>query len=214
MRSSCFVVVLMLTGAAANAAHVDMKDPRRALGRDDDVRIDAQLFQDTLEANGPISITYQVENLSNAPIAIADRVVDVDFNRDDAMVTVSIGAEVPAAKTLPHLVVIAPGEKKTFKSGGSVRGVPGARGPFASVPHAVQIRVNILRDIGAFREAIVAQQQPNAAVAVTDEMFDRWIDSNDAIPLNALPVKWSAIQTHEVVPSAEESGVASHSRRW
>lgn len=215
MRSSWFVVTLMLAGAAANAAHVDMKDPRRALGRDDDVRIDAQLFQDTLEANGPISVTYQIENLSNSPIAIADRITDVDFNRDDATITLSIGAEALTAKTLPHLVIIAPGEKKTFKSGGTVRGVQSSRGPFASVPHAVQIRVNIVRDIGAFREAIVAQQQPNAAVAVTNEMFDRWIDSNDSIALNALPVKWSASQSHETVPSAEESGPSmSHSSGW
>jgi hypothetical protein len=204
----------MLAGAAANAAHVDMKDPRRALGRDDDVRIDAQLFQDTLEANGPISITYQIENLSSTPIAIADRVVDVDFNRDDAMVTVSIGAEALTTKTLPHLVIVAPGEKKTFKSGGTVRGVQSARGPFVSVPHAVQIRVNILRDIGAFRKAIVAQQQPNAAVAVTDEMFDRWIDSSNSIDLNALPVKWSASQSHESIPSAEEGPSAGHSNGW
>ncbi len=143
MKSSLFVVTLVLAAAAANAAHVDMKDPRRALGREDDVRIDAQLYQDTLTANGPITVAYQVENLSDAPIAIADRVMDVDFNPDEAMVTLSIGTEALTAKALPHLVVIAPGEKKTFKAGGTVHGVLNGHGPFAVVPHAVQIRVSV-----------------------------------------------------------------------
>jgi len=208
MKSSLFVVTLVLAAAAANAAHVDMKDPRRALGREDDVRIDAQLYQDTLTANGPITVAYQVENLSDAPIAIADRVMAVEFNADEAMVTLSIGTEALTAKALPHLVVIAPGEKKTFKAGGTVHGVLNGHGPFAVVPHAVQIRVSVLRDISSFRDAIATQQQPNAVVAVTNEMFDRWIDGSDSIALNALPVKWSAAPSREAVPSADESGPA------
>ena len=198
----------MLTGAAAMAAtHVDMKDPRRALGRQDDVRIDAQLLQDTLQSNGPISVTYQVENLSNAPIAIADRVSDIDFNADDVTLTLTIGSEALTSKTLPHLVVIAPGEKKTFKAGGIVHGVLNGHGPFAVVPHKVAIRVNILRDLSLFRQAIAAQQQqPNAVVAVTNDMFDRWIDSNDSIELNDLPVRWSAEPVHDTIAGADEGG--------
>jgi hypothetical protein len=216
MKSSLFVVAWMLAGAAASAApQVDMKDPRRALGREDDVRIDAQLFQDTLQANGPINVAYQIENLSNAPVAVADRVVDVDFNPDDGVLTLSIGAEALTGKTLPHLAVIAPGEKRTLRAGGVVHGIQNGRGPFANVPRAVQIRVNLLRDVAAFREAIAAQQQPNAVVAVTNEMFDRWIDANDSIDLNALPVKWSSQPSSEGVASADRrSPTAPRSGMW
>jgi len=216
MKSSLMVVAVMLTVASALAAHVDMKDPRRALGRDDDVRIDAQLLQDTLQPNGPIAVTYQVENLSNAPIAIADRVSDVDFNPDDSTITLTIGSEALSTKTLPHLAVIAPGEKKTFKAGGTVHGVLNAHGPFAVVPHTVAIRVNVLRDISVFRQAIAAQQQPNAAVAVTNDMFDHWMDANDSIELNDLPVHWSAEPSHDSIAGADEGGqVAERSgRHW
>src|SRR5437763_13222256 len=161
MKSSLMVVTLMLTAASGIAApHVDMKDPRRALGREDDVRIDAQLLQDTLQPNGPISVTYQVENLSNAAIAIADRMSDVDFNPDDATLTLTIGTEALTARTLPHLVAIAPGEKKTFRSGGIVHGVVNSHGPCAVVPHVVLIRLNVLRDVAPFRQALQPQQQP------------------------------------------------------
>ncbi|HEV8432300.1 MAG TPA: hypothetical protein VGR95_02725 [Thermoanaerobaculia bacterium] len=207
MKSSLFVVAVTLTAAAALAGpRIDMKDPRRALAREDNVRIDAQLLQDTLQQNGPITVTYQVENLSNAAIAIADRVSDVDFNPDDATLTLTIGAETLGSKTLPHLVVIAPGEKKTLRSGGTVHGVLNAHGPFAVVPHTVLIRVNVLRDVASFRQAIQAQQQPNAVVAVTNDMFDRWIDSNDSIELNALPVRWSSEPSREGVTTADQPG--------
>jgi hypothetical protein len=207
-------MLTMLTGAAALASpQVDMKNPRRALGREDDVRIDAQLLQDTLQPNGPITVTYQVENLSGAPIAIADRVTDIDFDADARVLTLTIGTEALTAKTLPHLSVIAPGVKRTFKAGGSVHGVLNAYGPFAVVPHAVQIRVNVLRDVAAFRQAITVQEQPNAAVAVTNDMFDHWIDSNDSIELNALPVRWSAEASRESVTTADQPGTVRSGRR-
>ena len=213
MKSSLFVVTGMLVAAAAMASpQVDMKAPRRALAREDNIRIDAQLLQDTLQPNGPISVTYQVENLSNSAIAIADRVADVDFNPDDVTLTLTIGTETLSMKTLPHLVVVAPGEKKTLRSGGVVHGVMNARGPFAVVPRTVLIRVNVLRDVAPFRQAIAAQQQPNAAVAVTNEMFDRWIDSNDSIDLNALPVRWSSERQSDGVASADEAGPAGNFR--
>lgn len=41
-------VVLSINALPSDAASVDMKDPRRALGREDDVRIDAQIAQDTV----------------------------------------------------------------------------------------------------------------------------------------------------------------------
>ena len=206
MKSSLFVVTLVLTTTAALAARVDMKDPRRALAREDNIRIDAQLLQDTLQPNGPIRVTYQIENLSGSAVAIADRISDVDFNPDDVTLTLTIGTEALTMKTLPHLVVIMPGEKKTLRSGGTVHGVLNSHGPFAVVPHSVLIRVNVLRDVAAFQQAIAAQQQPNAVVAVTNDMFDRWIDSNDSIELNTLPVRWSAEPSNDSVAGADSAG--------
>jgi hypothetical protein len=82
-----------------------------------------------------------------------------------------------------------------------------AHGPFAVVPHSVLICVNVLRDVAAFREAIEAQQRPNAVIQVTNDMFDRWMDSNDSIELNALPVRWSSAP-NEGVAGADERGPA------
>ena len=76
------VAVSLIGASVAAAAHVDFKDPRRALGREGDVRIDAELAQDTLASNSPITITYQIQNLSNSTIAVADKICDTDFDLD------------------------------------------------------------------------------------------------------------------------------------
>jgi hypothetical protein len=206
---------LLLAAAAANAARVDMSDPRRALGREDDVRIDAELAQDTVSPNSTISVTYQVENLSRNWIAIADKVVDVTFDADERALNMAIGAEVPNGKLMPHMVMIAPGEKKTLSAGGSVHGVQAVSGPFAVVPREVQIRVNVLRDLTAFREAIAKQSEsPYSTVAVTSEMFDKWLDANDSIFLNALPVRWSPAGHRAIASAAEPAPAQSGGGTW
>jgi len=84
MKSSLFAVAVILA-VSARAAHVDMKDPRRALGREDDIRVDAQLVQDSVANNSPLNVTYQIENLTASPIAIADRVASLSYDEDSLM---------------------------------------------------------------------------------------------------------------------------------
>src|SRR5512144_1275141 len=124
MRSSWLVAVAVqaaLSTTASYAAHVDMSDPKRALGREDDIRIDAQLYEDTVAANGPIRVVYQIENLTKHYIAIAAKLCESRYDTDARTIVVSIGAEVPANTTMPHLVTIAPGEKKVFNAGTTAR---------------------------------------------------------------------------------------------
>ena len=216
MRSSRAVVpiftgVLLVSAAAAQAAHVDMKDPRRALGREDDVRVEAQLVQDTVSSGSPIGVTYEVQNLSAGWIAVADKVASADFDADSRTITLSIGAEVPKNGALPHMVMIAPGEEKTFSAGASADiATPSSRSPFVVVPRFVQITVNFLRDVRPFRDliarqAVLAQSQPS--IALSDAQFDAWMQSNDSVILNALPVAWKA-GGHTGSPNAEERSPA------
>src|SRR5438046_1803780 len=87
--------VVLLSGGFAHGAGIDMNDPRRALAREDDLRIDAELAQDVIGSNSSLCITYQIENLSQTPVAVADRIISSDYDPDSATITVSIGSEVP-----------------------------------------------------------------------------------------------------------------------
>ena len=215
MKSSkSFVLVLaaasILPLAAAQAAHVDMNDPRRAVGRDDDIRIDAELAQETVASGAPVAITYQIENLSGDPIAIADKVCDISFDADSQSVVVSIGSEVPRAGVMPKLVVLAPREKKTFNAGGVVHVQAQANGnPFVAVPRFVQIKVNVLRGLNPFVPLIDKQAHSMTPVALDDSHFEQWLENNDTILLNEIPVRYSASPRNAVSDASQRMDSAS-----
>ena len=78
MKCKTFLLIAASTFiySAAYAARVDMNDPRRALATDDDLRIDAQLLDDTIGSGSTVNVTYQVQNDSQRPVAIANKVID------------------------------------------------------------------------------------------------------------------------------------------
>jgi hypothetical protein len=167
-----------------------MKDPRRAVALEDKLRIDAQLVQDTIGSGGQVNVTYQIENLANVPVAFADRLADTSYDPDSRTVTFTVGSEIPDGKTVPHLTVIMPGEKRTFTAAANVHVVlPATRSPFIAYPRYVQVKVNVLRDLTPFDD-VLKQQQASTAAPLSDAVFDTWIENNDAIFLNAVPVRW------------------------
>lgn len=171
------------------AAKVDFNDPRRALGREDDVRVDAEIAQEWVSSNSPLVVTYQVENLSKTSIAIADKQVDVSFDSDSRTVTFAIGAEVPTGTNMPRLVVVKPGEKKTFTAMGAIHiAVPNVR--FAPVPQSVQIKVNLLKDLTPFA-SLIAKQTATTTPPLPNDLFDQWVNSVDSVFLNPIPVRWN-----------------------
>lgn len=191
-RIAVAVAVFLLVCSTARAAGVDFKDPRRALGREDDIKVDAQMLQETLSAGSPISVTYQIENLTASPIAIADKVADATFDADSQTITFSIGAEIPQGAAMPHLTVIAPGQTHAFRIGASAQVlVANAKSPWAHVPRFVQIVVNVLRDVKPFAKLIAQQTQSAAAPPLPNDLFDTWVDSVSSVELNVLPVRWS-----------------------
>jgi hypothetical protein len=190
-------VIVLLHAAAATADSIDMNDPRRTVGREDDVRIDAQLSQDTVSPGSPIGVAWQIENLSSTPVAVADKVATATYDADSRTITVAIGSEVPLDGKMPHVVTIAPGEKKVFRSGATpVLAGAASRSAFAA-PRFVQVKVSILRDLAPFAQLIATQAQQArssrpAEQPLSDELFDKWFESNDTIFLNAVPVRFSS----------------------
>ena len=195
MKSSPIVVAVavnLLAGAALLAAGIDFKDPRRALGREDDIRVDAQMLQETISAGSPISVTYQIENLTSSPIAIAEKVTDVSYDPDSQTITLSVGAEIPTGVAMPHLTVIPPAEKRTFRTGVATQFVvANTHSPWARLPRLVQITVNILRDVRPFASLIAQQSVSAPPPTLPNDLLDQWAASVSSVELNSLPVRWS-----------------------
>ena len=196
MRSSRLVVAAILgsTAVALTAAAADFSDHLRALGREDDIRIDAQLGAETLSSASPITVTYQIENLGKSTVAVADKTTSADYDPDSRTITVSIGAEVPTGSSMPHMVAIRPGEKRVLSSAAFPRVImPASRTPWTVVPRYVEIRVTLLRDVAPFALSIERQSAAPAEVQpFPDALFDRWVEGSGSIDLNAIPIRWSA----------------------
>ena len=192
--------IVVLYAAAASAAGVDMKDPRRAIGAEDDIRIDALILQEALSSQSGVHVTYQIHNQTGDAVAIADRITETTYDPESQTITLSIGSEVPASGAMPHVVVIGPGETKVLSGGAMIRvQVPSARTPWTNVPRYVQIKVNVLRNLKPFERLIEQQRatQPEAqattvAQKLDDALFEKWVESNDSIFLNSVPVRWEA----------------------
>ena len=196
---SLLAAIVLLHAAAAIADTIDMDDPRRTVGREGDVRIDAQLVQDTVSPGTPIGVAWQIQNFSKSPVAVADKVADATYDQDTRTITLSIGSEVPQDGKMPHVVTVAPGEKKVFRTGATpMLGATATRSPQAG-PRYVQVKVSILRDLAPFAKISASQ-------ILSDELFDKWFEANDTIFLNAVPVRFSTRRSSNGFVAADQRG--------
>jgi hypothetical protein len=182
--------IALLHAAAATAASIDMDDPRRALGREGDIRVDAQLVRDTVSPGVPIGITYQIQNLSASTVAVAAKVSDASYDEDTRTITLALGSEVPPDGNLPQMVLIAPGEKRVLQSAATPMLKPAAtRTAFAATPRYVQVKVAIMRNVEPFA-TLIQKQDGRTKQRLSDELFEKWFECNDTIFLNSIPVEY------------------------
>jgi hypothetical protein len=180
-----FAAIVLIHAAAASAGGaIDMDDPRRVVGRENDVRVDALLVQDTISPGSVVGVTWQIQNLSDAPVAVANKVVTASYDTDSRTITLAVGAEVPQDGKMPQVELIAPGEKKVFRGGATPALTLAALRTPQAAPRFVQVKVSILRNIEPFAKV-------NSGQLLSDSQFDQWFEANDTIFLNTIPVRFS-----------------------
>lgn len=197
--------IILVHAAAASAAGIDMDDPKRALGRAGDVRIDAQLVRDEVSPGAPIGITYQIQNLSTTRVAVAAKVSDASYDADTRTITLAVGSEVPPDGNMPQMIVIAPGEKKVLQAAATPKlSASAMRSSLAVTPRFVQVKVAIMRNVEPFAE-LISSQDGRTKRRLSDELFEKWFECNDTIFLNSVPV--------EFVPNRSTGAAESASAR-
>ena len=189
-KPAAVTALLFLTACATNA--VDMAEPRRVVGTESAVRIDAQIT-DELRPGSPVGITYQITNQRPAAIAVADILPETSFDSESGTVTVSIGSEVPGEMTLPRLIRIGPGETKSFSTTASVaRHLPIRSADPRAIPRTLlRLRVNFLGDTVPFAELLDIPEKMVVDKKRADELFTVWLERNEVVYTNAVPVKTS-----------------------
>ena len=189
-------VIFAFTFACATAK-VDMNEPRRVVGTENAVRFDAEIVGDEVRNGGHVPITYVITNQRTEPIAVADLIPESSYDPETQTITVGIGSEVPGMMLLPRLLVIAPGEKKTFTTSARLAlALPRQLDPRGGSPVLqLRLKLNFLGDTsGGFQALIGIPERSIGDPALADALFPLWLERNEVIYTNSVPMRWKSIQ--------------------
>lgn len=188
-------LLLLLLTACASTIPIDMAEPRRIVGTENSVRVDAQISADHVTPGAHIPITYEITNQRETAIAVAELIPETSFDADTRMFTVSIGSEVPGNTMLPRLIRIEPGEKRSFSALARLLYVAPPRSADPSVnaaPAGFRLKLNFLGDTEPFRELIGIKEVAVADAKLADQLFPLWLERNEVVYTNAIPMRWAS----------------------
>lgn len=206
MRLVIVPAVLSFMVGCASSAPVNMEEPRRVVGTENDVRVDAQIFGDRLSSSSNIPLKYDITNNRAEIIAVADIVPETSYDPDTRTVTVNIGSEVPGETLLPRLIPIAPGEKKSFSTVARVNIVLNQGGmPYQRFPNAMRVKVNYLDSTEHFKQLVSITEKGVHNPQLADQLFPVWVERNATVYTNTVPMRWT-IQTEIEAPSPAIGG--------
>lgn len=193
------VAVAVSAAGCASAPQVNLSEPRRVVGTENSVRIDAEVHGETLTASQRLLVRYDITNQRPSPIAVADMIPEVSYDPETRIVTIGIGSEVPGQHLLPRLIRIAPGEKKSFSASAHMTlKIPiGAPSPFVRYPNALRLKVNFLGETAPFEKLIAITEKAISDPQLADQLFAAWLEKNETVYTNTLPMRWAAAMPDE-----------------
>ncbi len=191
MKNAIVLTLALFAAGCASTATVDMNEPRRVVGTENAVRVDAQVFGESLTTSTTVPVKYDITNSRQTPIAYADLVPDATYDAETQTVTVSLGSEVPGNQLIPRLVTIAPGEKKSFSTVARVNILMGATAtPTSRFPNALRVKLSFLGDTEPFQQLLDIPERAVHDPKLADTLFTAWLEKNETVYTNTVPMRW------------------------
>jgi hypothetical protein len=199
-RTLCALALLLAAACTSTSApapaskpgNIDMKEPRRMVGTENDVRVDAEIYGDEMRQGMTLAIKYDVTNQRAQPILIADLTPLANYDPDTRTVTIDIGSEIPGEEFLPRLISIPSGSRRSFATGAHVNIAVSFQSPGTPRPNALQLRINFLGDPRPFIKLIDIPEKAVHDKQLSAEIFPKWVEGNETVTTNALPMRWTS----------------------
>jgi hypothetical protein len=188
--------------SAEKPGGVDMKEARRMVGTENNVRIDAEIYGDSISQGASIAFKYDITNQRSSPILIADLLTQTNYDPDTGIVTIDIGSEIPGEEVLPRLLSIPSGARRSFSTGARINIPTPLASPWVPKPRALQIRVNFLGDPAPFLKLIDIPEKAVHDRKLAAEIFPKWVEGNETMTTNALPMRWQVARPTAIDDSA------------
>ena len=184
------------------------------VGTENNVRVDAEIYGEDMIQGTSIAIKYD----DHQPALIADP----DRRSDPAdRPTIPTRARsrstsarrFPGEEFLPRLISIPSGERRTFNTGAHINIPHAAQLPLAPKPRRAAAPRQLPRRSRPVREA--GRHPGESACAITklaDELFPKWVERNETVTTNALPMRWQGPRTsgiEETPPARRRRGPGS-----
>ena len=182
---------VVLVASCSSSSQVDLNESKRFLGRENDVRVDAQLFSDQIDNTSFVRVVYEVGNFRSNAIALALANTETDYDPATRTITLNIGCEIPGDAIVPHLTKIESSERKTFSVGAKVNVlVPTAAGPFANRPLYLRVKLHFLGEVEPFTTLLTIPDRGVHDPQLADQLFFVWIEKKETVVTNTLPIRW------------------------
>lgn len=188
-QTAGILLSLLFSAACSSVPPVNMSAPRRVVGTERSVRIDAEISEE-MRIGGSIAITYVITNQRNTAIAVADVTQETTFESETRTMTVNIGAEVPGETVLPRLLRIGPGENRRFATTARMARaiLPASADPRVPNRALLRLKINFLGDTAPFAELLDIPGKSIADKQRADALFTPWLEGNEVLYTNAIPV--------------------------
>lgn len=178
---------LLNTSAFADGRKPELKEMKSAVGTDDNVKVEAHLYAGDVNPSSVVQIICTVQNERPDPILVADLNTQTDYDPDSRTITVTLGSEIPINNSVSKLVRVDPGQTREFKKGARMNVFPATQSRMMPVPMFVRLKVNFLGAIQPFLSLLTGKADMQAAAR---QIFPAWIEHNEAIETNTIPIRW------------------------
>jgi hypothetical protein len=197
-RSGCALMLLFAAACnstsppapASTPGKINMKEARRMVGTENNVRVDAEIYGEDMSQGASISVKYEITNQRATPILIADLIAQSNYDPDTQTITIDVGSEIPGEELLPRLISIPSGERRTFTTGAHISVRMPVNSPWTPKPRALQLRVNFLGDPAPFAMLVGIPERSVRDKKLADELFPKWVERTETVTTNALPMRW------------------------